>query len=259
MRRSPAKSRADKSHTYSGSVNAAPPPLSVQPVKTVDTVQGLLTRTSMLTKEEGEEVVVDIIAELMDRLMVRCCQVFLKRQLIPFSVWWAQNILVETVECLLPMRDEGDDPEHEPFCQENPETHPCAEGSPLFFFGMGLLSGVSGAGGRITAPCRRKTEVSLPYQRIELQENIIMALTLKINQRADSLEKMLITNSNTIEDLKTSLNHLYAEIQDIKDDKTKLGEKFAQQQKSLVSLEERVADAERYKRRWCLRLYGLSE
>ncbi|XDV41801.1 hypothetical protein PO909_010601 [Leuciscus waleckii] len=80
----------------------------------------------MLTKEEGEEVVVDIIAELMDRLMVRCCQVFLKRQLIPFSVWWAQNILVETVECLLPMRDEGDDPEHEPFCQENPETHPCA-------------------------------------------------------------------------------------------------------------------------------------
>lgn len=49
------------------------------------------------------------------------------------------------------------------------------------------------------------------------------------------------------------------EIQDLKDDKTKLGEKFAKQQKSLVNLEERVTDAERYKRRWCLNLYGLSE
>lgn len=93
----------------------------------------------------------------------------------------------------------------------------------------------------------------------ELQENIITALTLKINQRADSLEKMIITNSNTIEELKTSLNHLYSEIQDLKEDKTKLGEKYTQQQKSLVSLEERIADAERYKRRWCLRLHGLSE
>ncbi|RXN33581.1 zinc finger 2-like protein [Labeo rohita] len=70
---------------------------------------------------------------------------------------------------------------------------------------------------------------------------------------------MIITNSNTIEDLKTSLNHLYVEIQDLKNDKTKLAEKFSQQQKSLVNLEERIADAERYKQRWCLCLYGLSE
>ncbi|RXN23952.1 ectonucleoside triphosphate diphosphohydrolase 2-like protein [Labeo rohita] len=46
---------------------------------------------------------------------------------------------------------------------------------------------------------------------------------------------------------------------DLKNDKTKLAEKFSQQQKSLVNLEERIADAERYKRRWCLCLYGLSE
>ncbi|KAG1964716.1 hypothetical protein F2P79_004429 [Pimephales promelas] len=104
MRRSAAKSRADKSRIDSGSVNAAPPPPhSVQPVEAVDIVPGLLTEstwTSMLNKEEGEEVVVDIIAELMDRLMDRCYQVYLKRQLIPFSVWWAQNNLVETIESI---------------------------------------------------------------------------------------------------------------------------------------------------------------
>ncbi|KAL0150661.1 hypothetical protein M9458_051273 [Cirrhinus mrigala] len=104
-------------------------------------------------------------------------------------------------------------------------------------------------------PKRNKGEPSLS----ELQDNIITARTLKINQRADSLEQMVIINSHTIEDLKTSLNHLYVEIQDLKNDKTKLAEKFSQQQKSLVNLEKRIADAERYKRRWCLRLCGLSE
>ncbi len=76
---------------------------------------------------------------------------------------------------------------------------------------------------------RNKGEPSLS----ELQENIITALTLKINQRADSLEQMIIANSNTIEDLKMSLNHVYVEIQDLKNDKTKLAEKFTQQQKRL--------------------------
>lgn len=80
MRRSAAKSRADKSRTDSVPVSAAP---LVQPVETVDIVPGLLTEstwTSMLTKEEGEEVVVDIIAELMERVMDRCYQVYLKSQ-----------------------------------------------------------------------------------------------------------------------------------------------------------------------------------
>lgn len=47
-------------------------------------------------------------------------------QLIPYSVWWARNNLVETVECLLLRRDEGDDPEHEPFWQEDAEPQPCS-------------------------------------------------------------------------------------------------------------------------------------
>ncbi|XP_073673284.1 uncharacterized protein C2orf81 homolog [Garra rufa] len=128
MRRSAAKSRSDKSRTDSVPVNAASHPSAIQPAETVDIVPGRLTEsnwTSMLSQEEGEEVVVDIIAELMEGVMDRCYQVYLKRQLIPFSVWWAQNNLVETLECLFLRRDEGDDPEHELFWQEDPEPQPC--------------------------------------------------------------------------------------------------------------------------------------
>lgn len=47
-------------------------------------------------------------------------------QLIPFSVWWARNNLVHTLECLFLTRDEGDDPEQEQFWEEDTEPQPCA-------------------------------------------------------------------------------------------------------------------------------------
>lgn len=83
MRRSAAKSRADKSRTDSVPVSAAPPPPTIQPVETVDIVPGRLTEStwnSMLSQAEGEEVVADIIAELMEGVMDKCYQVYLKRQ-----------------------------------------------------------------------------------------------------------------------------------------------------------------------------------
>ncbi len=79
MRRSTAKSRGDKGRTDSVPGIAA----SVQLVETVDIVPGRLTEstwTSMLSQEDGEEVVVDIIAELMEGVMDRCYQVYLQRQ-----------------------------------------------------------------------------------------------------------------------------------------------------------------------------------
>ncbi|NP_001373314.1 uncharacterized protein C2orf81 homolog [Danio rerio] len=126
MRRSAAKSRADKSRTDSAAVNASP---VVQPVETVDIAPGRLTPSSwasIISQEEDEEVVADIIAELLEGVMDRCFQLYLKEQLISYSVWWAQNNLVETVECLLLGRDEGDDREHDPFWQEDTEPQPCS-------------------------------------------------------------------------------------------------------------------------------------
>lgn len=82
MRRSAVKSRAEKSR----SASAAPPPPSVQP-ETADTVPGRITEpnwTNMITHEEGEELVVDIIEELMEGVMGRCCQLDIQRQVILF-------------------------------------------------------------------------------------------------------------------------------------------------------------------------------
>lgn len=83
MRRSAVKSRAEKSRSDSGPVNAAPPPPSVQPVETVDTVPLRITEpnwTNIITEEEDDELVVDIIEELMEVVMDRCSQMDLQRQ-----------------------------------------------------------------------------------------------------------------------------------------------------------------------------------
>lgn len=72
------KSRTDKSSTDVVPVSAAPPPASVEPVETMDTQADHLT--DMITQEEGEDVATDIIADMMDSVMDRCCQVYLQRQ-----------------------------------------------------------------------------------------------------------------------------------------------------------------------------------
>lgn len=86
MRRSAVKSRTDKTRSDSGPVSAAPLPPPVQPVETVDSVPGLTDSnwTSMITQEEGEELVVDIIEELMEGVMDKCCQLDIQRQ-VSFS------------------------------------------------------------------------------------------------------------------------------------------------------------------------------
>ncbi|TRY57509.1 hypothetical protein DNTS_011844 [Danionella cerebrum] len=136
MRRSAAKSRSDKSRA-DVTVSGAQPLGSIQPPEMVDIVTGRMTESawiSMITQEEDEEAVADIISELMERVMDKCQELYLKSQVIPFSVWWAQNNLVETLGYLFVTRDEGDDPERDSFWQEDTEPQPCvidswAEGS----------------------------------------------------------------------------------------------------------------------------------
>lgn len=101
-------------------------------------------------------------------------------------------------------------------------------------------------------PKKTRVETSLS----ELQDNIITALTFenKSNSRLtradDNHQLQYSRGPQNI--LKLPLNYLQEE-------KATLGVKVLQLQKSLVSLEEGIADAERYKRCRCLRLYGLSE
>lgn len=104
-----------------------------------------------------------------------------------------------------------------------------------------------------SSPASKKPKADLSLH--ELQENIITAL----NKRADSLEEMIKTNSNTIEELKSSLLFVNAEIVDLQKSKVELTAKVTEQARAISQLENRVIDVERYKRRWCLRLYGVPE
>lgn len=103
------------------------------------------------------------------------------------------------------------------------------------------------------SPASKKSKGDLSL--LELQENIITVL----NKRADSLEEMIKTNSNTIEELKSSLLFVNAEIVDLQKSKIELTAKITEQARAVSQLENRIIDAERYKRRWCLRLYGVPE
>lgn len=103
------------------------------------------------------------------------------------------------------------------------------------------------------SPAAKKTKADLSLH--ELQENIITA----VNKRADSLEEMIKTNSNTIEELKSSLLFVNAEIADLQKCKGELSAKVSEQTTTISLLESRISEAERYKRRWCLRLYGVPE
>lgn len=89
----------------------------------------------------------------------------------------------------------------------------------------------------------------------ELQMTILKA----VNDRADELAHMISCNAADIKELKVSLEFAHEEINDIKSENAALKKQYEKHKKEIESLKERVTEAERYKRRWCLRLYGLPE
>ncbi|KAL1005600.1 hypothetical protein UPYG_G00061200 [Umbra pygmaea] len=89
----------------------------------------------------------------------------------------------------------------------------------------------------------------------DIQANILAA----VNQRADNLEVMVRENKSVIEELKTSLNFAFVEIEALKNENKKLAELCNSHEKVFKSMESRLTEAERYRRRWALRLYGLPE
>eukprot|EP00063_Salmo_salar_P062832 XP_014037667.1 PREDICTED: uncharacterized protein LOC106591021 [Salmo salar] len=107
----------------------------------------------------------------------------------------------------------------------------------------------------VNSPAPKKTQKELSLR--ELQVNIIDAVSAKINERADGLEKMI--HENTIVDLETSLNHAYKSIEELKLANTATSEKRTAQEKTIADMQERLSEAERYWRRWGLQLYGVPD
>ncbi|MCI4392699.1 hypothetical protein PGIGA_G00148860 [Pangasianodon gigas] len=123
MSRNTSKTRAEKGRVTSAQL---PPPTQAEDVE--DNVDpGCLTKSEFLTmiaQEEGEEIVADILDELMTHVMEKCYEVYLKKQIIPFTVAWAKNTILQLAKWQHLMCDEGDDVDTTSLLQEDTAPAP---------------------------------------------------------------------------------------------------------------------------------------
>ncbi|XP_061762247.1 uncharacterized protein C2orf81 homolog [Nerophis ophidion] len=107
MSRSAAKAQADKSKAPA----RVSPPQPHEPEEE-DIIPGCLTRSQwmdMLSREEAEDLVGEIMAELMTRVMEGCYNVHIKRQVASFTAFWAKVYFIQTLEHHLMCRDKWED------------------------------------------------------------------------------------------------------------------------------------------------------
>ncbi|XP_004691422.1 PREDICTED: uncharacterized protein C2orf81 homolog [Condylura cristata] len=98
----------DRGVTRSKAEKARPPTV---PVPQVDIVPGRLNEAewmALMALEEGEDVVVDILDELLTRVMDSAFKVYLTRQCIPFTINQAREAMLQIIEWRFLSRDEGE-------------------------------------------------------------------------------------------------------------------------------------------------------
>uniref|UniRef100_A0A8C3X214 Chromosome 2 open reading frame 81 n=1 Tax=Catagonus wagneri TaxID=51154 RepID=A0A8C3X214_9CETA len=98
----------DRGMTRSKAEKARPPTV---PVPQVDIVPGRLTEAEWMALsalEEGEEVVGDILADLLARVMASAFEVYLTQQCIPFTISQAREAMLQITEWRFLARDEGE-------------------------------------------------------------------------------------------------------------------------------------------------------
>ncbi|XP_053337673.1 uncharacterized protein C2orf81 homolog [Clarias gariepinus] len=123
MSRNPSKTRAEKGH-----ITSAQPPHPAQAEDVVENVDpGCLSKSeflNMIAQEEEEEIVSDILDELMTHVTEKCYEVYLKKQIMPFTVAWAENTILQLAKWQYLMHDEGDDVETISLLQEDTAPAP---------------------------------------------------------------------------------------------------------------------------------------
>ncbi|MBZ3890285.1 hypothetical protein SUZIE_207190 [Sciurus carolinensis] len=98
----------DRGPTRSKAEKARPPTVTVPQV---DIVPGRLNEAewiALTAVEEGEDVVGDILADLLARVMDSAFQVYLTQQCIPFTISQAREAMLQIIEWRFLARDEGD-------------------------------------------------------------------------------------------------------------------------------------------------------
>ncbi|KAL6030629.1 hypothetical protein STEG23_016683 [Scotinomys teguina] len=98
----------DRGVTRSKAEKARPP---TQPVPQVDIVPGRLNEAewiAFMSLEEGEDVVGDILADLLARVMECAFKVYLTHQCVPFTISQAREAMLQITEWRFLVRDEGE-------------------------------------------------------------------------------------------------------------------------------------------------------
>lgn len=98
--------------------------------------------------------------------------------------------------------------------------------------------------------------------KIESLEDVVAMLSSissLINERSDSLEKLVSNNAMKIEGLKKTVDFVSAEVKDMKVKVDHLASRLQLGEQRIETCETRLTDMERYSRRWNLRLRGVPE
>ncbi|KAB1262213.1 uncharacterized protein Cadr_000021608 [Camelus dromedarius] len=120
--------RQPRQHSEPGSSAEKPRPPKVL-VPQANIVPGGLTEAEVAklrAREEGEEVVGDIMEELVERVMDAAYKSYLERQCIPYTVDWARETMLQMVQLRFMPRDEGEpNLAEDPTWAEDEEPTPC--------------------------------------------------------------------------------------------------------------------------------------
>ncbi|CAB1327397.1 unnamed protein product [Coregonus sp. 'balchen'] len=81
---------------------------------------------------------------------------------------------------------------------------------------------------------------------LEMQNNIVMLLTAKMDERADGLEDMVRRNTMKTEAINKSVDFISGEVKTLKSDMKKVEVICQENEQKVAELEQKVNDAERY-------------
>ncbi|XP_064152622.1 uncharacterized protein C2orf81-like [Anguilla rostrata] len=183
-----------KSRTRRGRASASPAPVPAPSPATGDVVPGRLTKSqwlTMVTGEEGEEAVAEILDELMSRVMEKCYSVYLYRQLIPFTVSRARDTLVRVLEWQFLMQDRGEGQDGAPLWAEDAEPQPgvtdsWAEGSvPVYSSSPAPPTSTAQAGPHVPKPLQRITAPPVGKAATPQTEDNIQTLSMATAVHSD--------------------------------------------------------------------------